>query len=328
MMFFLMCSERSGSNFITRLMNAHSQICGPATKHLINPLARNLFRYEPVQDPEHWRELLDDVHRLLNVDFSIWKTKFTRDVLDGLAEPGDVKSLIEGIYYTEAKAHGKDHVFIKENHLYEFMTFLLLRYPDAMFVYLVRDPRDMALSWKEHSAHPGGVVRAAKQWKKDQQNYLKLHNDLRKSGRSYPLRYEDLLEDPEHHLNRLLAWMGFAYEEQMLEFHQDELTQANAEVHPAWKNLSQGILNSNKGKYRNRLREKEIKTIEKICYYEMRLLGYDPEFTHKSLGKLKDAQIEALQREEAEHFERSIPDAVKQNMDAKKVFYRKEIDNA
>lgn len=29
---FLMCSERSGSNFITKLMNNHSQICGPSTK--------------------------------------------------------------------------------------------------------------------------------------------------------------------------------------------------------------------------------------------------------------------------------------------------------
>ncbi len=67
---FLMCSERSGSNLITRMLDAHSGICGPATKHLINPVARNAFRYEPLERPGHWQALLDDIHHLLDADFS------------------------------------------------------------------------------------------------------------------------------------------------------------------------------------------------------------------------------------------------------------------
>lgn len=42
---FLMCSERSGSNLITRMMNAHPDICRPAVKHISNVLTRNVFRF-------------------------------------------------------------------------------------------------------------------------------------------------------------------------------------------------------------------------------------------------------------------------------------------
>jgi hypothetical protein len=45
-----MCSERSGSNFITKVMNGHEDICGPSTKHIINPVARNFYRYGNLMD--------------------------------------------------------------------------------------------------------------------------------------------------------------------------------------------------------------------------------------------------------------------------------------
>lgn len=75
---FLLCSERSGSNFITKLMNNHSKVCGPSTKHIINPTARNYFRYQPLTNTENWESLIDDILNLFNVKFSIWTTEFSK----------------------------------------------------------------------------------------------------------------------------------------------------------------------------------------------------------------------------------------------------------
>ena len=66
---FLICSERSGSNFITKLLNGHPNICGPATKHIINPVARNLFRYGDLSVESNWHELLQDIYELISVSF-------------------------------------------------------------------------------------------------------------------------------------------------------------------------------------------------------------------------------------------------------------------
>jgi len=163
-LFFLMCSERSGSNFITKLLNGHNNICGPSPKHIINPVARNLFRYGDINEKENWNELLVDIHRLINIDFAIWEKEFSLEDLKALAPIGDVASLIRNIFLEEARANGKQHVFIKENHVYEFLPFLLLNFPESKYVYMVRDPRDMALSWKKNPDHLGGIVKAARQW--------------------------------------------------------------------------------------------------------------------------------------------------------------------
>ena len=62
---FLICSERSGSNLITRLINAHSQICAPSTTHLFRVLGENIAGYGLLRDDTCWRELVDDAAALL-----------------------------------------------------------------------------------------------------------------------------------------------------------------------------------------------------------------------------------------------------------------------
>ena len=322
--FFLMCSERSGSNFITKLLNGHSKICGPSTKHIINPLARNIFRYEPLDDNENWNELLKDIHNLINVNFSVWKKTFSMDDLACLAPVGDVASLIRNIFKEEAKANGKQHVFIKENQVYEFMPFLLLNFSESKYIYQVRDPRDMALSWKKNLNSYGGVVVAARQWKLDQQNTLKNYNELKKRGRAFFVRYEDLITDPIKYIRQILCFIGLSYEETILDFHKDALTKKNAGMQEAWNNLSKGVISNNKEKYLLELAEEEIKAIEKICYEEMIYLGYKPKYTELELNKISDGYLDELEKTEDETLAYARTKGVLDNMEAKKCFYKKQ----
>ncbi|MEX2600470.1 MAG: sulfotransferase [Balneolaceae bacterium] len=322
---FLMCSERSGSNFVTKLLNGHSAVCGPSTKHIFNPVIRNLFRYEPLDHPSNWDSLLTDIQSLLDVPFSIWEHSFKPGELRKLAPEGDIAQLLERIFYAEAEAHGKEHLFIKENQLYEFFPFLLIHYPASRYLYQVRDPRDMALSWKKNPAHPGGVIKAARQWKKDQQQYLKLFRELEREGAAVMIRYEDLIENPEEELEKMLSLLGLVYEEGMLSFHQDRLTQKNAETQQAWKNLSRGVLSGNKNKYRSELSEEEVRSVEKICYHEMKLLGYLPEFSPTELSRVTDIELELAEKRELDEIRLQRPEGVTANMEIKKRMYRRPV---
>jgi hypothetical protein len=324
-MFFLMCSERSGSNLITKLLDAHSSICGPATKHLINPVVRNLFRYEPLSAPRNWNALLVDIHRLMNVGFSVWKKSFSLDQLKQLAPAGDVVSLIRNIFNEEALAHGKQHVFIKENHVYEFFPFLLINYPEAGYVYQTRDPRDMALSWKNSPDHPGGIVRAAMQWKKDQQNSLKNYNDLKKLKKAYFVRYEDLISDPQRYTDELVSYFGLTTEVCHMKFHEQDLTRQNASMHGGWRNLSREVMSNNKEKYLKDLPEYEVKIVEKICYYEMKFLGYEPGFSRRELDLITSDEIHELNAFEMRNIPHRAGEGVKANMEAKKYFYQRDV---
>jgi Sulfotransferase family len=324
-MIFLMCSERSGSNLIIKLLDAHSSICGPSTKHLINPVVRNLFRYEPLSAPHNWNALLVDIHRLMNVGFSVWKKSYCLDELGKLAPAGDIASLIRNIFYEEALANGKQHVFIKENHVYEFLPFLLINYPESRYVYQTRDPRDMALSWKNSPDHRGGVVRAATQWKKDQQNSLKNFNELKKLNKACLVKYENLISEPERYTDELVSFFGLASEICHMNFHKQNLTQQNAAMHGGWRNLSREVISDNKGKYVKELPEYEVKIIEKICYFEMKCLGYEPGFSMHELDLISGDEIHELDAFEMRTIPYHRSEGVKANMEAKKVFYQRVI---
>jgi len=324
-MFFLMCSERSGSNFITKLLNGHKNICGPSAKHIINPVARNLFRYGDISKQNNWNELLIDIHRLININFSIWKKSFSMDDLKNLAPKGDIVSLIKNIFLEEAKANDKQHVFIKENQLYEFLPFLLLNFPEAKYIYMVRDPRDMALSWKKSADHLGGVVKAANQWKKDQQNFLKNYRELAMRGQAYFVKYEDLIGDSDKYIKEIIDFLGLPYDENIKNFYQDELTQKNATMQTTWNNLSKEIIKDNKKKYLRELTKEEIQFIEKICYFEMMHLGYKPENIKDKLDIITPEMIEEFNQYELKTLEYKRSEGVRLNMEAKKVFYQKII---
>ena len=110
---FLFCTERSGSNLITKLMNAHTQICGPSTKHILNPTFRNLHRYTPIDDINNWYSFIDDLLNLFYVDFSSWHVTFTKKELIEKVKPGNVSELFHYIFDKESKAHSKRICFIK-----------------------------------------------------------------------------------------------------------------------------------------------------------------------------------------------------------------------
>ncbi len=325
---FLMCSERSGSNLIVKLMNGHSNVCGPSTKHIINPVARNLFRYEDIRKEENWTDLLNDICNLMNVEFSVWKKSFSLDELQKLAPRGDIALLIKNIFLEEAKANGKQHVFIKENQVYEFLPFLLINFPEAKYIYQVRDPRDMALSWKKNADHFGGVVKAATQWQKDQQSTLKNYNELRKVGKAHFVKYEDLIENPESAARDICEFLGIPYEDSILEFYKDDVTQKNASMQKAWSNLSKAVLRGNKKKYEAELSRDEIMAIEKICRFEMTCLGYNTEFSMDELNLVSDEYIRLLEKQEEGNIEVNRSSGVSMNMEAKKRFYQRVASQA
>ncbi|EMP55946.1 sulfotransferase domain-containing protein [Marinobacter santoriniensis NKSG1] len=267
--------------------------------------------------------MLRDIHRLISVEFSIWKKDFSYEELKNLAVPGDIKSLIQNIFLEEAFENGKQHVFIKENHVYEFLPFLMSYFPESKFVYQTRDPRDMALSWKRNSGHPGGVVRAARQWKLDQQQSLKNYHLLEHQGKAHFVRYEDLTQNSEVEIRKILDFLGVPFDSEIFEFHNDEMTKKNAGMQNAWSNISKGIISNNSKKYLKDLTESEIKVVEKICWYEMKHLGYQTEFSYDALTSISEDWMDEMDQKEYSELELDRSEGVRANMAAKSRFYQR-----
>jgi hypothetical protein len=319
---FLLCGERSGSNFITKLMNNHSEICGPSTKHLINPVARNYFRYQPLESNNQWHSLIDDVLNLYKVKFSVWNTEFTKEELLNAVEYGDVAGLLAYIFNKEVQVNGKKFCFIKEIKTYEFYPFLKKHFANSKYIHLVRDPRDTALSWRKSLIHKGGVIQAARQWKVDQQQFIKIV-ELEKSPKFLPsFRYEDLVSNTEEVLTSILNSINLKFEKNMLIMDQDSLTNKNAESQKAWENLSKPVMIDNYNKFEKELTSNEIRYIESICYFEMKYLGYEPVSNWEDLKQTTSLEIESYHKHEIAKISYEPVKGVMENMIAKQRFYQ------
>lgn len=274
----LLCSERSGSNLLTRLFDAHPEVCGPAPTHLGSEMLGNLHRY-PDWAGRDRRDFVTDFLDLFEAKLGEWRFRPDRAWLEGQLDDGGPLGAYVALYREEARVNGKSLVFIKENQVYRWGALLLASGASTRWPYLVRDPRDMALSWKKAPALRGGVLRAAETWRTDQEGTLAFAATIAATtGVDIPmLHYEALVDDPAGELARLCEALDLPYHPDMLRYHESETSRRQASTVGEWSNLSRPPLRGNHGKYREALEAREIRCIENLCGAAMEAVGYSRE---------------------------------------------------
>jgi len=270
---FLMCSERSGSNFIVSLMNGHPEISGPPSSHLFRLFGLNAHNYFPISNPANWEAFTADLVTARENMLSKWETQIDVEELNK-ACPN--RTMREALDYTYAKeCRGNEQLsFVKENYTYMVVAFLLANWPTAKFVFQVRDPRDVAASWVKTDGAVGGVKEAVQTWFNDQTESQRYFNQMSVSGRALQIRYEDLVADTPATARKLCEHVGVEYDPEMLDYYKDKRTVINAKRIHAWENLAKPVMTSNFGKYKKTLSQDDIRYIELKCHKLMTSFGY------------------------------------------------------
>ncbi|MGH1365020.1 MAG: sulfotransferase family protein [Calditrichia bacterium] len=285
---FLICSERSGSNLFTRLMNGHSQVCGPSPTHLCRHLWENRSAYCALDEDENWQRLTEDGESLFRTMTGVWKSDWATDRINALTKRS-LAELLRTVFQHEGQANNKSTVLIKENHAWRMLDLLWDIQHDARFIWLVRDPRDMALSWKRSPILRRGVIRAGQIWKEDQQQMLLLADRVFTTENLIQVHYEKLVSAPEETLTRVCDFLNLNFEPSMLTKSSRAGNTLLASRATDWKNLAGPLLSNNFGKYRTGLTEEEICYLEQLCGDEMVQLGY-------SLDMDKGMNVEDLEQ--------------------------------
>ncbi len=92
-------------------------------------------------------------------------------------------------------------------------------FPEARFVHVVRDGRDVALSYRSVGWGPTTVEDAAMRWRR---SVLRGRRDGERLGpdRYREVRYEDLVTDPERVLRELCAFLDLEWDDGVLHHHE------------------------------------------------------------------------------------------------------------
>ena len=121
--------------------------------------------------------------------------------------------------------------------------------PEAVFIAIVRDPRDVCLSLRNMPWDRGSLPEAAWTWR----HYARLTEQYRETfpDRFYEVRYEDLLATPEEVLEGICAFLNAPFDPAMMAFHDEASPAVRAEP---WKeNTKRPVDPTNREKWRNEM---------------------------------------------------------------------------
>jgi hypothetical protein len=271
----LLSTERSGSNLVRSILNAHPEITAP------HPL-ETAFSWRNIESPENLsakqrRKLVRDI--LLNKRFSHHPLVEALDI-DAIAEridradPKSFMTVHEALYAEYADVTDSSAWVSKDPSIWDYIDELREYYDDIKVVYLVRDARDVVLSFKNSNAGRYHPYFSAQRWAAEQERGLQLLDS--ESGESmFELQYEQLLQHPESVVKSLCKFLELEYAPEMLYYYDTDDAQEAAESAGAFENLSVPIKSDNFGKFHDDLTGAEIKITEKLASDQLEAFDYE-----------------------------------------------------
>jgi len=241
-MVFNVGSRRSGTYWLQRIVCAHPAVAEVPSEtyvfsHGIAPLMERFHQGD--RDSAEVGKVFADRERLIAAVRSLCDTVF-------------------GEFATQGETHASERT---PWHVYH-LPLIAEVYPDARFVHIVRDGRDVARSIVAQPWGPDNVREAAEEWRSSVEAGRAAAPAL--GDRLVEVHYEDLLADASTEIPRLYAHIG-------LEGGIDEALAAAGEK----ANIGRHDKRVGSGKWREGWSRRELRDFEDVAGELVRELGYD-----------------------------------------------------
>lgn len=271
---FIIGTERSGTNLLRLMLNAHGAIAVPHPPHIVKFFSPLTLNYGDLRDDGNFRLLIEDVCTMVELHPYPWEIRPDREQVFGEARERSLLCIYFAIYDQYLRSSGKRRWCCKSTFMIDHVGEIRRAHPHARFIFMVRDARDVAVSARESIFNHFHVYYSALRWQREQRTGLDWLAELPPEQITL-LRYEELIASPEEEIRRLCRFLGEEFEDQMLEYHRSREAQKSASLSISWENTSRPVLRENREKFRTRLKPAEIFMIEAICLKELHELGYE-----------------------------------------------------
>ena len=281
--FFIVGSARSGTTLLRLMLNAHPQVAVPPESRFIC---------------EFWTGARD-------VDVSDYLTKLASHkryqmwdlpVHTVRTEMGDRDRIsyaeaIDATFTAWARVHGKPRWGDKTPRYVECMPLILDLFPDAAFIHLIRDGRDVALSYADVPFGPKTVGKAAALWARRVRTGMEQGRAM-EEGHYIEMIYEDLVEDPQGEIKTLCEFIRLGFEPDMLNYTEkarSAMLSTAGELNPHVSEKPHAVRT-----WQDEMRPEHVEIFEAVAGDVLSELGYERRYPHagaqaKLLGSLSRA---------------------------------------
>jgi hypothetical protein len=247
---FIVGSHRSGTTLLRRIVEAHSRLAVLPETHWIPQFYKQRTGLTP--DGLVTEELIE---RLVEYPKFHHLGVSPRNLQELLApgEQATYADFVSRVFDHCGAARGKPLVGDKTPNYVRQIHVLHALWPHARFIHLIRDGRDVCLSvlsWKRKAARLAElfptwvgdpVITAGLCWERDVRQGRE-KGQPRGPGLYQEVRYEDLVNRPAEEARKLCAFLGVAYEAEMLEFHHGRTRpEQGLSAKEAWLPITPGL---------------------------------------------------------------------------------------
>ena len=270
---FIIGTERSGTNLLRLMLDAHPAVAVPHPPHIL----KNLFALEPsygdLSDDRRFRTLIRDVARLVALHAYPWGFPIDEEAVFRQASGRSLICVYFAVYDQYAARAGKPRWCCKSTHMIRHVALVRHHRPAAKFILMVRDGRDVAVSARQSIFNRYSAYYAARLWSEEQRIGIYWLNRL--SDREIRLlRYEDLLAEPRKTVESLCSFLDIPFQDGMLRYYETPEARTCASLSEDWRNTDQPLLSGNSGKFKQALSPEEIALYEDIAAPELDYFSY------------------------------------------------------
>lgn len=270
---FMFGFERSGTTMLSLIVGSHKDIAVPyPVAGLWYRLELALDNYNGINSPQDKLRIAKDLfeeERIQNLNLS-----FTSDdIVDDIQE-GNYASLVSAFHKSFAVSQGKSRWANMDIATLDNMHRAHAWFPDAKFIHIVRDGRDVALSHETMPFGASNTLECAAEWLSRVRTNIRMGQML-PDDQYYVCRYEDLLQSPADECRKLCAFIGVEYDPEMLDFYKSADNRVPENRRWLWPTIDKPIQSENLGLWRRKMSNRKRIIFEGIANSLLGELGYD-----------------------------------------------------
>lgn len=256
------------------MLRSHPALSLPTGEsHFIIPLMRNEAAFGDLSQSGNVRRVLEAMYRqsaeFLDTDLHGLQFDITALTAAFVAEGRrSMRDLIEGLFVRNAAGEGKPRWGDKTPYYVLHMSSLLDWWPDAQFVHIVRDGRDVALSLfgRKHDFGVYNPYVAARYW----EHYVetgRAQGSAMPAGHYLEIRYEDLLNDQRATLTQVCDFLSIDFVEAIMDYRKAGMAGKTPLVQKA-------VQKDNSQKWRTEMSAAQVKNFESGAGRSLVRFGY------------------------------------------------------
>ena len=209
---FVVGVSRSGTTLLRLMLDAHPDLAIPAETHFIPKLIREVKNSDG--DPREVALETITTHRRWP-DFKLDQDELAERIR-ALHDPS-VTEILRAFYGLYAEREGKPRWGDKSPPYVRKMRRINKFLPEARFIHLIRDGRDVALSIRDRAVKEHPIDRIAERWVR---RITRARAQAKRLPHYEEIRYESLVLDTRPTLERICEFLELPWDDALLDYHE------------------------------------------------------------------------------------------------------------